>query len=164
MSSFLSSLLSLAFPTDLLVEAESGFSCNPSIYRNPTDGVVRYEGKKGKHSISIILWLNFTLLVSLCPWAVSFTKVSQLFSLHFVQLLSSLTQVIVVVALSVSHVQLFATPWMVARQAPLSMGFPGKNTRMGCHFLLQGIFLTQDSNPRLLHWQADSLPLSHSFL
>ena len=42
--------------------------------------------------------------------------------------------------------------------------FPGKNTGMGCHFLLQGIFLTQESNPHLLcllHWQADSLPLSH---
>ena len=25
--------------------------------------------------------------------------------------------------------------------------FPGKNTRMGCHFLLQGIFPTQESNP-----------------
>ena len=25
--------------------------------------------------------------------------------------------------------------------------FPGKNTGMGCHFLLQGIFLTQGSNP-----------------
>ena len=24
--------------------------------------------------------------------------------------------------------------------------FPGKNTRMGCHALLQGIFLTQGSN------------------
>ena len=32
---------------------------------------------------------------------------------------------------------------------------------MGCHFLLQGIFLAQGSNLRLLHWQADSLPLSH---
>ena len=33
---------------------------------------------------------------------------------------------------------------------------------MGCHFLLQGIFLTQGSNPHLLyllHWQADSLPV-----
>ena len=30
----------------------------------------------------------------------------------------------------------FVTPWTVARQAPLSMGFPGKNTGMGCHFLL----------------------------
>ena len=35
---------------------------------------------------------------------------------------------------------------------------------MGCHLLLQGIFLTQESNTHLqhlLHWQTDSLPLSH---
>ena len=38
---------------------------------------------------------------------------------------------------------------------------PGKNTGVGCHALLQGIFLTQGSNPHLLHWQVDSLPLSH---
>ena len=31
----------------------------------------------------------------------------------------------------------------------------------GCHFLLPGIFPTQGWNPHLLHWQADSLPLSH---
>ena len=37
--------------------------------------------------------------------------------------------------------------------------FLGKNTWGGCHFLLQGIFPTQGSNPHLLHWQADSLPL-----
>ena len=35
-------------------------------------------------------------------------------------------------------------PWTVAHQAPL-WDFPGKNTGMGCHFLLQGIFLTQGS-------------------
>ena len=39
--------------------------------------------------------------------------------------------------------------------------FPGKDTGVGCHFLLQEVFLTSGSNPRLLHWQADSLPLSH---
>ena len=42
--------------------------------------------------------------------------------------------------------------------------FPGKNTGAGCHFLLQGIFLTQGSNScllRFLHWQADSLLLCH---
>ena len=35
--------------------------------------------------------------------------------------------------------------------------FSGKNTGVGCHFLLQGIFLTQQSNLhllQLLHWQA----------
>ena len=42
--------------------------------------------------------------------------------------------------------------------------FAGKNTGAGCHFLLQRIFPTEGSNPRLLcllHWHADSLPLSH---
>ena len=32
---------------------------------------------------------------------------------------------------------------------------------MGCCFLLQGIFLTQGSNPCLLNWQTGSLALSH---
>ena len=39
--------------------------------------------------------------------------------------------------------------------------FPGKTTGVGFHFLLQGIVPTQRSNLCLLHWQADSLPLSH---
>ena len=41
------------------------------------------------------------------------------------------------------------------------MAFPGKNTGVGCHFLLQGIVLSQGSNPCLLHWQVGSLPRSH---
>ena len=36
--------------------------------------------------------------------------------------------------------------------------FPGKNTGVGCHFLLQGIFQTQGLNLHFLHWQANSLP------
>ena len=39
--------------------------------------------------------------------------------------------------------------------------FPGKNTGLGCHFLLQGIFLIQILNSRLQNWQVDSLPLRH---
>ena len=38
--------------------------------------------------------------------------------------------------------------------------FWGKNTGLDCHFLLQGFFPTQESNPHLLcmlYWQADSL-------
>ena len=70
-----------------------------------------------------------------------------------------------VCAQSLSHVQFFATLWTVAHQTPLFMGFfSGKNTGVGCHLLLQVIFLTQESNPcflHLLHWQADSLPLHH---
>ena len=52
-----------------------------------------------------------------------------------------------------SRVGLSMTLWTVACQAPLSTGFPGKNTGEGCHFFLQGIFPTQESNPWLLHWQ-----------
>ena len=44
-------------------------------------------------------------------------------------------------AQSLSHVWLF-----VAHQAPLSRGFPGKNTAMGSYSLLQGIFPTQGLN------------------
>ena len=39
--------------------------------------------------------------------------------------------------------------------------FPGKNTGVGCHFLLQGIFLTQGSNPGLPHCRQTLYPLSH---
>ena len=48
-------------------------------------------------------------------------------------------------------VQLFVTPWTVARQTPLSTGSAGKYNGVGCHSLLQGSFLTQGSHPNLLH-------------
>ena len=58
-----------------------------------------------------------------------------------------------------SRVRLFATPWTVARQAPLSMGFPRQEYWSGLPFPSPGgIFLTQGLNPRLLHplhWQVD---------
>ena len=61
-----------------------------------------------------------------------------------------------------SNVRLFATAWTVAWQAPLSTGFSSKNTGVGCHVLLQGIFLIQGLNLCLLcllDWQAGSLLL-----
>ena len=39
---------------------------------------------------------------------------------------------------SLSCVQLFASPWTVAYQAPLSMDFPGNSTGVDCYLLLQG--------------------------
>ena len=51
-----------------------------------------------------------------------------------------------------------ATPWTVAHQLLCPWDFPGKNTGVGCCFLLHGIFLTEWSNLCLLHWQVDSLP------
>ena len=58
-----------------------------------------------------------------------------------------------------SHVQVFATLWTTAHQAPLSMGFSRQQYWSGLHVLLQGIFPTQGSNPHLLcllHWWEDS--------
>ena len=60
-----------------------------------------------------------------------------------------------------SYVRLFATLWTVARQALLSIDSPGKNTGVGCHCLLQGIFLTQGVNPSLLHCMQILCWLSH---
>ena len=58
-------------------------------------------------------------------------------------------------------VWLFATPWTVPARLLCPWDSPGKNTGVGCHGRLQGIFPTQGSNACFLHWQADSLPLSH---
>ena len=46
-------------------------------------------------------------------------------------------------AKSLSRVQLSATPWTVAHQAPLSWDSPSKKTDVGFHTLLQKIFPTR---------------------
>ena len=55
------------------------------------------------------------------------------------------------------------TPWTVALQPPLSMGFSRQEFWSGFHVLLQGIFLTQRSNLHLPSpaLQVNSLQLSH---
>ena len=63
-----------------------------------------------------------------------------------------------------SHVQLFATPWTVAHQAPLSMGSSRQEYWSGLPFSYSrdlpdpGIEPVSPAAPAL---QADSLPLSH---
>ena len=61
---------------------------------------------------------------------------------------------------SLSHVQLFATPWTVAHQVPL-WNSPGKNAGVGFHSLLQGIFSTQGLNAGLLRCRWILYQLSH---
>ena len=55
------------------------------------------------------------------------------------------------------------TPWIICSPPGSSVcGISQARIReLGCHFLHQGIFLTQGLNPPILHWQANSLPLSH---
>ena len=50
----------------------------------------------------------------------------------------------------VSCVQLFATLWTLAPGLLYPWDSPSKNIGVSCHALLQGIFLTQGLNPRLL--------------
>ena len=54
--------------------------------------------------------------------------------------------------------QLSVTPWTRRPGSSVHRDSSGKNTGLGCHALLQRIFLTQGPNPNLLCWQADFLP------
>ena len=63
---------------------------------------------------------------------------------------------------SLSRAQLFATPWIVACTKLLHpWDFQGKSTGVDCHFLLQGIFPTQGSNPGLSHCRQTLYHLNH---
>ena len=55
----------------------------------------------------------------------------------------------------------FVTPWTVAYQALLSVGFPRQEYWSGLPHFFQGIFPTQVSNQKSPAWQVDSLPLTH---
>ena len=64
-----------------------------------------------------------------------------------------------------SHVQLFGPFGLWPTRLLCPWDVLGKSTGVGCHFLLQGIFPSQGSNPHLLcllHWQVDSLPTEPS--
>ena len=58
-------------------------------------------------------------------------------------------------------VWLFATPWTVAHQHFHPWNFPGKNTGVCCHFLLQRFFLTQGLNLGLPKCRQELYCLSH---
>ena len=58
-------------------------------------------------------------------------------------------------------VQLCVTPWTIAHQAPLFMGFSRQEYWSGLLFTPPVDLLTQGLNLCFLHWQVDSLSLSH---
>ena len=60
-----------------------------------------------------------------------------------------------------SCVQLFVTPRTVAHSLLFPRDFPGKNTTVGCPFLLQGNFPTHESNLGLLQGRRILYQLSH---
>ena len=76
---------------------------------------------------------------------------------------TDLMSVCVCVCVCVSHsvVSLFATPWTIAHQDLCHGNSPHKNTGVGCHSCLQGIFPTQGLNLGLLHCRQVLYHLSH---
>ena len=73
--------------------------------------------------------------------------------------LSNTSPVCVLVVWWLGLVRSFGILWTVAHQGPCPWDFPGKNSGLGCRFLLEWVFLTQGSKPCLLldrwilyHW------------
>ena len=64
-------------------------------------------------------------------------------------------------AQALCSVQLFATPWTVAYQAPLSMGFPRSEYWSGLPFPSPEDLPNPGIQPKSPALQVDSLPLSH---
>ena len=60
-----------------------------------------------------------------------------------------------------SHVRIFVTLWIVAHHAPLFMGLPRQEYWNGWPSSTPGDLPDSGVEPALLHWQADSLSLSH---
>ena len=58
---------------------------------------------------------------------------------------------------SLSHVRLFATPWTIAYQAPLSMGFSRQECWSGLPFPSPGDLPNPGIEPRSLALQEDTL-------
>ena len=99
--------------------------------------------------------ISNAILISLCPLTHSNKKeISIYYFLPFSFFLRE--KIFEIVFLSVCGLvakscPILATPWTVACRLLCPWDFPGKNTGVGCHALLQGIFPTQGSNPCLLH-------------
>ena len=74
--------------------------------------------------------------------------------LHGYTVYNYLCSCVCVHAQSLSCVRLFVTSWAVAHQASLTVEFPRQEYWSGCHFLFQGIFLTQGSNLSCPHLAA----------
>ena len=108
------------------------------------------------------------LCISLPLWASFPFRLPQ--SLNWSSLRHAVCLVYAIVVQLLGHVWLSVTSKTVARQALLSIAFPRQEYWVGCHFLLQGIFLTWGLNPThipcigrqiLSHWNTKIVPALH---
>ena len=146
-------------------------NCNPEIVL-PTSLVITgascvlgpffYFSVKYSAIFLSCLWLHFlplTILLHLLSlprlyWDINdlqyyrSLKCTMIFGINVYTLIVALVQ-------SLSCVQLLRPHGQEPARLFYPWDFPGKNTGVGCHFLLQGIFPTQELNPYLLcllHW------------
>ena len=93
--------------------------------------------------------LQFILVMWFCP---SPPKAAVYFSLCWIWAWLYKLLLRVCICQLLSRVRLFAAPWTVVCQFPLSVEFSRQEyTGVGCHFLLQGIFPTRGSSLGHLH-------------
>ena len=81
-------------------------------------------------------------------------------SLNFVDTKLASLPCMILHAYVLSHFRLCAIPWPWSGSS-VTWDPPGKNSGVGCHFLLQGIFPILESNPGLLHCRQILYLLSH---
>ena len=120
------------------------------------------------HNLCLIFWFNACLIIKLFSLSTVFTKkfwgLGENFVLNFTSpkpvnwentfLWSVLLLIAVVYSLSLI--------WLFCDFMDCRPGISQASIlEWIAIFLLQGIFLTQESNPHLLHWQVGSLPLVH---
>ena len=110
------------------------------------------------HFYNLFYWCIIDLQCYFLPYS----KVSQLYTDTYththIHVYIHIYLCVYVCVCSLSCVRFFGALRTEAHQAPLPIKI--RNIGMECHFLLQGIFPTQESNPHLLHllhWQVGSL-------
>ena len=101
-----------------------------------------YDNSMNKDAFKVAVVVRFQRGMNVCPEYLSnMTSCDSPF-----EIFSSM-----LVVQSLSHIRCFATP---GGAAPLSVGFPRLEYWRGSPFPSAGIFLTQELNLHLLHWQA----------
>ena len=88
-------------------------------------------------------------------------KTKCFWNLHYLNVSNDLTYLLPFIVVRSVVSDSLRPHWLQPARLLCPWDFPDKNTGVGCHFLLQGMFLTWRSHLHFLHGQADSLPLSY---
>ena len=109
------------------------------ITHTKTEGFFSLAKFYGDYLWPVELWVVYTLVFVLFSLP-QFSSVKHSFNKYFILKNSSFALSKISKVKSLSRVQLFGTPWTVV----CPWDFPGKSAGVDCHFLLQGIFPTQE--------------------